>query len=60
MEKDPDPDPGDPRRPDPTGSGSATLEGPLLTHKFSNGGRSKHTTRIYVCICNPVPEALYI
>ena len=23
--KDPDPDPGDPKRPDPTGSGSATL-----------------------------------
>ena len=33
-----------------------TLKGPLLTHQFSSGGRSKHTT---LSICNPSPLTLY-
>ena len=40
------------KRQQPTTAVSSTFEGALLTHQFSNGGRSKHVNSIHH-ICNP-------
>ena len=32
---------------------SRTLKGPLLTHHFSNGGRSKHVNYLFICKHSP-------